>query len=116
MFFTKINYFYYRYYQISHIKFRMRKKKLIQQAEILDVVIEVLNRYAHVSQYVEQIMFKKELLSTNQVAEKYFVSRFTVDRMRKSGRLNFVVKHRSYYFDPEETHKFFEQYRQQALN
>lgn len=88
----------------------MRKKQLILQAEILEVVVEILNRYAHVSQYVEQKMFEKELLSTNQVAEKYFVSRHTVGRLSRSGQLKPIIKHRSYYFDAEETSNFFAQY------
>jgi len=90
----------------------MRKKQLIPQAEILDVIIELMNRFVHVNEYVQQKMFERELLSTNQVAEKHCISRHTVGRLCRAGHLKPIVKHRSYYFDAEETQRYFEQYWQ----
>ncbi|WP_410221254.1 helix-turn-helix transcriptional regulator [Pedobacter sp.] len=71
----------------------------------------IVNQYTEISGYIRKKLLQKELLSTQQVSEKYCISRQTIYRNLKAGILLPVVKHRSYYFDADEARAFFLKYR-----
>ena len=90
----------------------MKKRKgnyLLTQEEYL-LLQTIVHRYTDICEYMRQKLLNKELISTQQIVKKYCVSRQTVYRIQKTGILSPIIKHRSYYFDAEETRDFFLKY------
>ncbi len=71
---------------------------------------ELLLNYQILNEYILRKMSERELINTNQIVEKYFVSRHTVYRFVKFGYLIPILKHRTLYFDAEHTAEFFANY------
>ena len=78
-----------------------------QEFQTLQTIVE---QYIDICEYVRQKLLNRELLSTQQIVDKYCISRQTIYRIQKAGILIPILKHRTYYFDAEETKAFFNKY------
>lgn len=90
----------------------MKKRKghyLLSENEFV-LLQTIVERYTDICEYIRQKLLNRELLSTQQIVEKYCISRQTLYRLQKAGMLSPVIKHRCYYFDAEEVRVFFMKY------
>jgi DNA invertase Pin-like site-specific DNA recombinase len=76
----------------------------------LELILTTIQNYAQIQEYIKQKLLKRELLSTEEVAKKYCISRYTIYRLQKKNILIPVLKNRTFYFDSDETNIFFSKY------
>lgn len=86
------------------------KKSIVLPIKSAKQVQYILLQYQSLNEYVLRKLTKRELISTNQIVEKYFVSRHTVYRLTKLKHLEAIIKYRTLYFDAEDTEEFFANY------
>lgn len=71
------------------------------------LLLDIAAAYKDHDAFIQQVIAQRQLLTTQEVANTYLVSKRTVYRLNKAGLLPATVKKKHYYFDGAMVAAFF---------